>query len=124
MAFKLSYSIKKYIYLKWTFLDFIILSYVILENIKNKRIYNNTSIYVQKKLESLYKFDHRLQLLIKECLDIKNSSKRTLFLEIVKYLMEVKKHSFKNQLTKNEKMVSNSNMSLKVNYFNNLKQKL
>nr|PNR30285.1 hypothetical protein PHYPA_026601 [Physcomitrium patens] len=91
----------------------------ILTSIENEWDYKDSSIYVKKRLESLYKFNHRLQLLIKECLDIKNPSKRPSFLEIVKSLMEVKKQFFEDELTKNEKMISNN-----ISFTKNLKRKL
>lgn len=120
MALKVRYLTNQINPFKTNVFIFGILCCDILKTIKNKWDYKVSSIYVKKKLYSLYKFNHRLQLFIKEYLDIKNPSKRSSLLENLKSLMKIKKYFLKDELLKNEMMVSNSN----ILFTKNLKKKL
>nr|XP_024379536.1 probable cell cycle serine/threonine-protein kinase CDC5 homolog isoform X1 [Physcomitrium patens] len=120
IAPKVRYPINQVNSFKADVFSFGILCCDILTSVANKWDYRDSSIYVKKRLKSLCKFDHRLQLMIKECLDIRYPSKRPSFLEIVKSLMEVKKYFLEDELIKNEKMIFNSNISIGKNLVRHL----
>lgn len=68
MALEVIYSTSNSNPFKVDIFSFKILYCNILISIENKYEYIYTSIHVKRRLKSLYKFDHRLQLWIKECL--------------------------------------------------------